>query len=270
MKAQKFALFICGIFYSFFAAAAPSFQQKIADVDIYVISAVDSMPPAKNLIAKNKDDQNFIDSEFKKAPKNHQNILVLKHSKFIALVDTGFENTFENVKNELAGLNIKPEDITHLIITHAHFDHIGGAINNGKANYPNAQLYIDEKDYNGWQSDKTAAAVFKAYENKILFFKHNEKLLPSDLHINAIPAYGHTVGHNLIAFKENNQSKLVFWADLMHFYNVQYPRPDIAISFDTDPEKAIQTRQKFLQEFKTNKTPILGAHMPFGEPIVLE
>lgn len=270
MRFKNFTFFILTTFYSLFATSAPLSHQKIADVDIYVISAVDSMPPAKNLIIKNKEEQEFVDAEFKKAPKNHQNILVLKHSQFVALVDTGFENTFENVKKELSFLNLKPEDITHLIITHAHFDHIGGAIQNNQANYINAKLCIDENDFNAWQKEKTAASVFKAYKNKILFFKHTENLLPSDLKIHAVPAYGHTPGHNIILFSENNEIKLVFWADLMHFYHVQYAHPEIAISFDTNPLDAIQTRKKFLKEFKENKTPILGAHMPFGKAIILE
>ena len=267
---MRFSAFIFGLFCFNSVFAAPSFETKMDDVEIIMFSAGDSTAPYDKLIAKNDDDKKFIAEQFKTAPQNHQNILILKSANFVAMVDTGFENMFENIKKELSEINLKPEDITHLIITHAHLDHIGGAVNNGKINYPNAQLYIDQNDFKAWQNDQVAGPVFKAYKDKIVFFKHDQNLLPAQLKIKAIPAYGHTAGHNMISFSDKENKKLVFWADLMHVYAVQNARPEIAIVFDSNPDEAVQTRLKFLKEFKENKTEILGAHLPFGKPIILE
>lgn len=83
--------------------------------------------------------------------------------------------------------------------------------------------------------------------------------------IKAIPAYGHTPGHNLIMLNDN----LVFWGDLIHAYDVQMQSPKIAVKFDVNEEQAIQTREKFLKEFKRKKIKVVGTHVPFSEPRTL-
>lgn len=63
--------------------------------------------------------------------------------------------------------------------------------------------------------------------------------------IKAMPTYGHTPRQNAIIM--NN--KIVFWEDLLHFYDAQIPKPKIAIKFDIDQNKAKQTKEKLLKEF---------------------
>ena len=59
----------------------------------------------------------------------------------------------ENLKH--AG--VQPEDIDTVVITHAHPDHIGGTLNEaGDPNYPNAEYYIWDKEWDFWFSDGTA------------------------------------------------------------------------------------------------------------------
>jgi glyoxylase-like metal-dependent hydrolase (beta-lactamase superfamily II) len=41
----------------------------------------------------------------------------------------------------LASVGIKPEDVTHLILTHAHFDHVGNV-----DKFPNAKIYMHRKE----------------------------------------------------------------------------------------------------------------------------
>jgi N-acyl homoserine lactone hydrolase len=45
----------------------------------------------------------------------------------------------------MAEIGVKPEDITDVIITHAHFDHMGGL-----ALFPNAKFYIQERELSRW------------------------------------------------------------------------------------------------------------------------
>jgi N-acyl homoserine lactone hydrolase len=45
----------------------------------------------------------------------------------------------------MAEIGVKPEEITDVIITHAHFDHMGGL-----ALFPNAKFYIQERELSRW------------------------------------------------------------------------------------------------------------------------
>jgi len=45
----------------------------------------------------------------------------------IIMIDAGEPNKIEKFKKRLKRLNIKPEEIELIIITHGHWDHIGSA-----------------------------------------------------------------------------------------------------------------------------------------------
>lgn len=78
------------------------------------------------------------------------------------LIDTGighyhgekFENQF-NIETKHQGLvgslenaGLKPSDITDIILTHLHFDHVGGLTQSqGQSLFPNAKLHLHKKHY---------------------------------------------------------------------------------------------------------------------------
>jgi len=76
---------------------------------------------------------------------------LIKNSGKFVLVDTGFSTEMfierykiENYENPLKILknnNIQPEEITDLIITHAHFDHVDNI-----SKFPNASIFIQSDE----------------------------------------------------------------------------------------------------------------------------
>ncbi len=74
------------------------------------------------------------------------------------LVDAGFQRKskyfgevitdFVRPDSSLASLNIKPGDITDIIISHPHFDHIGAL-----ELFPNAMVWMQKKDYSYFVTD---------------------------------------------------------------------------------------------------------------------
>ena len=57
---------------------------------------------------------------------NEHNIILASGKDFVALIDTGYEKTIDELKIALSARALTPEQITHVFITHAHHDHIGG------------------------------------------------------------------------------------------------------------------------------------------------
>ena len=103
--------------------------------------------------------------------------------KQVALVDAGFGNqewmsryqffAWEDPQTVLAKVNLKPEDVDAILVTHLHFDHIG---NFGA--FPNAHLYIQLDEYVGWLRTLALPADFGGGERTWIL----SSLDPQDIH----------------------------------------------------------------------------------------
>lgn len=58
---------------------------------------------------------------------SYANLYVIKRDGKIILIDAGAKSYSSLVRDELAQLGIVPEAVTHVIMTHGHWDHVGGA-----------------------------------------------------------------------------------------------------------------------------------------------
>jgi glyoxylase-like metal-dependent hydrolase (beta-lactamase superfamily II) len=91
-----------------------------------------------------------------------------KNNGEITLVDTGMDTTMGQRYSSLnansvfvpppqlvARFGIKPEQVTKVVITHMHVDHVGGMVNFPKL-YPNAQFFIQKKEFDFWVNSPLA------------------------------------------------------------------------------------------------------------------
>ena len=89
-------------------------------------------------------------------------VVLLQQQDRNILIDTGigeyhpqkFQEQFkinprnQGLKSALAAAGLKPSDITDVILTHLHFDHVGGLTDSaGKSLFPNAVLHLHEQHY---------------------------------------------------------------------------------------------------------------------------
>ena len=159
--------------------------------------------------------------------------------------------------NELSKINVTPEQIDYVYITHFHGDHIGGMLNaDGEKVFTNAEVYVSrlEKESDLGKGEQ-AVKMFEKYDDKIHVFNFGDKL-PED--VLAIDAVGHTPGHT--AFQKGN---LLIVGDLMHALALQLKYPEYCPNFDGDKEKAIASRKRILEYAKTNGLTISGMHLPY-------
>ena len=173
------------------------------------------------------------------------------------LFDTGLGDG--HIVNELANNGIEANDIDTILITHLHPDHFGGLLTpEGKKAFPNAKVYVGriERDYwvNTLKNENVINAL-KPYD--VREFEFDDELFGS---VKAIEATGHTPGHTVFEVNADDE-KLLIVGDIVHFIQIQFPLPEISVRYDTDPDKARESRIKILDYAATNQIPIAGMHI---------
>jgi glyoxylase-like metal-dependent hydrolase (beta-lactamase superfamily II) len=175
------------------------------------------------------------------------------------LIDAGFGR---QLPQNLKSLGVTAEQIDMVALTHLHGDHIGGMLRDGKPVFPNATVYVSQPEYDYWTSDAAmnglpenrrggfvgARKVLEAYKDRLQLInvreigEEPEPLVPG---FYGIAAYGHTPGHTMFMV-ESGGSKFLIWGDITHATAIQMPYPAVAVTYDTNPEQAVATRQKVL------------------------
>ena len=54
------------------------------------------------------------------------NVYLLEGRGGLALIDAGGQGALRTLQQQLRGTRFRPSDISHLLVTHGHFDHVGG------------------------------------------------------------------------------------------------------------------------------------------------
>lgn len=203
-----------------------------------------------------------------------QNVLVLNTGDRLVLFDTGmgslqlFGPTTGKLLATLKQAGIDPGAIDAVVMSHAHVDHCGGCVgDDGKSNFPNAQFYISQADFDFWTDETKVAKEFKAFldtarknllpiRDRLVFYKDGQEFLPG---ITAMAAPGHTVGHTIFMIASGS-SQLCYIGDLTHHPVLLMEKPLTQFAYDTDPAQAAQSRVRLLTMLAEQRVPILAYH----------
>ena len=196
---------------------------------------------------------------------NAMNAFLLRADKNI-LIDAGLgSKLFENLQS----LAVSAEQVHIVLITHMHGDHIGGLLREGKATFPNAEVYLAQSEHDYWMNNgdrgRQAREVIALYKDRLHLFQPDEldakvnEIIPG---IQAIAAYGHTPGHTIFMLTSGKE-KLLVWGDLTHAMAIQMPYPQVSVTYDVDPALAAASRQKVLEYVTKNSIPVAGMHVAF-------
>lgn len=213
------------------------------------------------------------------------NILLVKTKNRLILMDTGMgifaDERTGFLLRSLQKAGFSPKDITEVFISHAHPDHIGGAVD--KQNnlvFPNADIFISKVEYDFWKSASvkdfsnsglktqpdllnqiipTVQNILKTIRPKIKFYDLNNTLYD---HFNFQLAPGHTPGLTVTTISSGNE-KLMYVADLIHSDVILFQHPEWGYFGDTDLDIAAASRKNLLQQLAETKTRAFAYHLPW-------
>lgn len=175
------------------------------------------------------------------------------------LIDAGLGAPFSQLQPKMSELNVKPDELDLIYITHLHPDHIGGLLKDDTVVFPHAELYINRVEVDTWLSmegerSMLAKKVLAAYKDHLHCFNAGDTL-PGG--VQTIAAYGHTPGHTLF-----QKDSILVIADLIHGAALQMEHPEFCPFFDMAPVMATETRVRILQYARENKLTMYGMHLP--------
>ncbi|MEM1235146.1 MAG: MBL fold metallo-hydrolase [Pseudomonadota bacterium] len=206
-------------------------------------------------------EENFISSE--SYVGSFTPVLVQTGTETI-LFDTGLPG--DGVPSALSTLGLSPSDVTHVVLTHMHPDHIGGMTTDAGEVYTNAAYVTGRVEYDFWQSQGAGNRIFDTMAGKVTPFAERMTFLEDgqDVRggITAMAAFGHTPGHMAYMIASGGESLLIT-ADMANHHVWSLANPDWEVRFDGDKEAAAATRRRILGMLATDRVPMVGYHMPF-------
>lgn len=196
----------------------------------------------------------------------------------LILVDTGCGTSYGpnlgHLINNLLKVGCDLNNISLVLITHLHPDHIGGLLTpEGTPTFPEATICVSSVDAQYW-SDPAQEAIaddfnrpFFALARKILepykslgklrLIKPEETIISG---VKSIDASGHTPGHMAFLFS-SGIDHLLLWGDLVHSSDIQFAKPDWFVSFDVDGPMAVSSRRALFTKAADQKLIVGGSHL---------
>src|SRR5262252_6359841 len=185
---------------------------------------------------------------------------IIKHDADYLLWDTGHAMTTPNVApkvsvvDQLAKLDIKPDQVKYVGISHYHADHTGQV-----ASFPKATLLIGAREWDAISAPKPAEGVnYKPFEGWI---KGENKVEPltldkdvfGDGSVMVLRTPGHTPGHQSLLVKLPQTGNIILSGDAVHFRENYESVGVPAFNYDRAQTIAsIERIKKLVATFKAN------------------
>jgi glyoxylase-like metal-dependent hydrolase (beta-lactamase superfamily II) len=190
--------------------------------------------------------------------------LIRGHDRTI-LVDAGLGPgelmgiTAGQLLDNLAALAVAPSDVTDVVFTHLHIDHVGWSSHEGDVVFPNATYRCAPAewehfmvDHRGSEAERLAPAG-----ERFELWEAGASIAPG---LDTLSTPGHTPGSTTLVLSSGTE-RIMFLGDVVHC-PVQLEDDEWAALFDVDPELARRTRNDLAHELEGTDTRVSGAHFP--------
>lgn len=210
------------------------------------------------------------------------NAFLIRDGERRILVDCGSGDIMGPTCGKLPGLlerlDIAPEQITDVLLTHVHPDHSNGLTDpeTGRKLFPAATVHVHKAEIAHWFDDEQKAKATER-QKRVYFdagriqltpflktdavnaFDSECEVLPG---ITAVPSPGHTPGHTCYIVRSRGEAMIV-WGDTVHIPEVQLADPDVGMIFDTDTPAGAVSRRRILQRCVDEDLLVAGMHIHF-------
>ena len=187
---------------------------------------------------------------------------LIKGGEHIILVDTGFTpkeaSKFEpdsprdfeqHPVEQLRNLGVEPEEVTHIIITHCHFDHLSPLI----FEYEKAQIFIQKRElefashpphpwFSGLIDGETVKKLSTDCKNRLRLVEGGAEVLPG---ITVFWTGGHTPGHQSVKVTTTKGRAIVSGDVVFTYRNIE---EDIPVGVLTDLEECYSAMKRIRKE----------------------
>ncbi len=186
----------------------------------------------------------------------------------------------QTLMGSLREAGFKPEDITDVLLTHFHFDHVGGAINQLEDGslvpaFPKATYWSNEKHFHWaeFPNDREKASFLK--ENFIPLRQHGIlRFMPTDSEeyewlpgIRLRFVFGHTEAM-MIPYIDLGGRTLVFCADVIpSAFHIRMPW---VMAYDVRPLRTLKEKERLLREALAAGQVLFFEHDPHSECATLK
>lgn len=183
--------------------------------------------------------------------------------------------TAGSLLDSLDALGVTTDDITDVIFTHGHPDHLWGLLDDfGDLMFPDAAYYMGQQEFDYWTNPNTVSQIdegrrtfavgaqrrLEIIAEQVSFINDGDEILPG---VAARATVGHTPGHMSFEVRSGTESTMIL-GDCIGNSHVAFARPDWLSGTDQDAPLAAQTRTKLLDQLAHEKIRILGFHLPNG------
>jgi len=224
------------------------------------------------------DDQNRIELS--------TNTLIIRYKKFTALVDLGMGDKFDekqlaiydikrekNLIQNLEGMGIHRDEVTHVIITHGHLDHTGWATMRVKNSiiptFPNAKYYFQEDTYEEikFPNEKTRPNYnylnFENLDDQLEIIRGDEEIFPG---LELMKTGGHTKGHQVPILRAGNRT-VIYFGDLLP--TASHIKPAYIMAYDLYPMDTFYKKKELLEKANEEQWIITLEHEPVKKVVKL-
>jgi glyoxylase-like metal-dependent hydrolase (beta-lactamase superfamily II) len=179
----------------------------------------------------------------------------------LVLIDTGLGPADHGVlPRSLAMAGVSPAQVTDVLITHAHTDHVGGLLTaDGRSAFPKAVIRMSAREWDWMQRQAETRTLAAAIAPQVKTFAPGRPILPG---ITPIALYGHTPGH--VGYEISSRGRrLEDIGDTAHSAVVSLARPDWTGGIDEDPVAGAATRRQALGHLAATHELVFSPHFPF-------
>ncbi|MFP4362586.1 MAG: N-acyl homoserine lactonase family protein [Spirochaetia bacterium] len=184
---------------------------------------------------------------------------LIEYDDHKVLIDTGYNDqemselfgvTWEDPIELLEMYGLAPNEITHIIITHAHFDHIGTV-----DLFPQAYVYIHQNALNSLTQDVAGMEVVQRFGDDSTYTAFADETRILDI-FRLVPVQGHAAGSTAV-YIELPEATLLFPSDEVILYENLENREPIGYAY------SLEANRQFIQSITDEVV------FPFHDPSVV-